>query len=138
MSTKGPAHLNTSVPHLWQEGFVCPNRPLFEDHHGMHHPQFVTPESGILGRTVALGDKVALRPRIRRVGQNLVTKPLGPVRTIIAYRDYRFNGDFDSSAFQIPVGEKAHCSPYPAKRTTVFARVAEGVFSLNELQPINS
>lgn len=129
-----PPHLNSNVVRLWEDQFVCPNREIFDEHHGKTHPNFISPDWKVLGRTISPGIPVRLKSgRSRLVGQKIVQKPVGPARTVLTLRDYNYAGQFDEAAFRIQVGEKAKCQPYPAHRTAQFARVAEGVFSLDEL-----
>lgn len=139
MTTAFPPPLNSTRVHLWQEHFVCPNRPIFTQHHDIVHKNFISPSEGVLGLTIRRGSVMKLRAgRKRLVGDQIVTKPSGEPRTVIKINDYRYNGQFDVSAFQIQVGERAPCAPYPAHGTTRVARIADGTFPLDDLTPIES
>lgn len=130
-----PPMLNYKAPVTWDQYFVCPIQPLYQDHHGHHHRQYIDVSDNQQAHTVGPSIRTRLKANRKRVyGTQLVTKPAGPVRKILAIRDYRFPGNFDKAAFQLLVGEPAPCSPFPAQRTAQFVRLPEGVFSLDELQ----
>ena len=129
-----PPHLNTSIVYLWQDMIVCPELPIHTMHHGRSHNNFISPNWKIQGFTVGLGDKVVLEQRVRQVNGNLVTKHSGELRSVISMRDYGYNGQFDKSAFQIKVGERAPCASYPIIHTTQFVRTADGALPLDNLQ----
>lgn len=119
---------------LSTDDFVCQPIDIFTPHHGVVHKNFIDPSFNQKSVTIAIGDEAHLAAgRLRVVGQEIIAKPAGTTRRVISLRDYRFHIGFDKSAFQIQVGGKAQCYPYPAKRTTKFARIPEGVFSLEEL-----
>lgn len=137
MTKAFPPPLNKTRVHPWQEQFVCPNRPIFSQHHDLVHPNFISPSAKVSGMTIRRGSVMQLKAgRQRLVGNQILSKPAGPPRTVIKIDDYRYNGQFDVSAFQIQVGEKAPCAPYPAFGTTRFARIADGTFPLDELTQI--
>ena len=133
------SHLNESTYYPPEDHYVCEHRPLFTEHHGIRHSNFIPPSAGALGANIHPGRKVALKEGRRRVvGEEMVTKPQGPIRKILTIRDYRYNDQFDVSAYQIVVGEKAHCAPFPAQRTARYVRIAENTFPLDDLTLIES
>lgn len=128
--------LNTSVPIPWQDHYVCQERPIYVEHHGHVHPNFVPPSANQRFWSIRVGAKVALKAgRKRVVGQDMVTKTQGPVRPVLSLDDYRYMGQFDPSANYIVVGEKAPCAA-PSHRTTTFVKIPER-YSLDEIQLIN-
>ena len=129
------AHLNTSIPVLVEDKFVCPTRALVEERFGKTYKNYVTLELKTKGVTVRKGSRVRLKDKRRRLyNGKFVNKGEGPSRVILGLRDYRYAGSFDHAAFQVPVGRKAPCIPYPAHATAVFVTIAEGTFSLDELE----
>ena len=129
------AHLNTSTPILVEDKFICPTRALVEERFGKTYKNYITLELKAKGITIRKGSRVKLRDKRRRLyNEKFINKDQGPSRVILNLRDYRYAGQFDHAAFQVPVGRKAPCIPYPAHATAVFATIAEGVFSLDELE----
>lgn len=127
------AHLNTSTPVLVEDKFVCPHRPLREKRFGKTYKNYITIELNAKAISIRKGMRVKLKDGRRRLYKDkFVNKDEGPSRVILKVRDYRHAGQFDHAAFQVPIGRKAPCIPYPAHATAVFATIAEGEFSLEE------
>ena len=129
------AHMNTSTPVSVEDKFICPVRPLISERFGKTYKNYVDVSSGIKGIVIRKYSRVKLKDKRRRLyKEKIVEKSRGPSRVVLKVRDYRYGGNFDFAAFQVPVGRKAPCSPYPARMTTQFADIAEGEFSLDELE----
>jgi hypothetical protein len=127
------AHLNTSTPVLVSDGYVCPHRPLREKRFGKTYKNYITIELNAKAISIKKGMRVKLKDGRRRLYKDkFVNKDEGPSRVVLKVRDYRYAGQFDHAAFQVPIGRKAPCIPYPAQATAVFATIAEGEFSLEE------
>lgn len=139
----GHGILNQKDPILPEDQFVCPAPPLEETHHGITHKNYVTVEQKAIGMSIRRGSVVALKDKRRRLyEEQIVEKSEGPERVVLVVNDYRYPAQFDKSANQIRVGDRAPCSPLPAVATCRFIRIAEsvhpqrrreGVFSLDEV-----
>lgn len=127
--------LNVQKPPIRPEDhFVCPVRPLYSEHHGFLHPNFITVQMKQQAYSLTRGDIVQLKERRRLVEGKFVTKPVGPARSILAIRDHIYNSDFDKAAFQIPVGELPPCSAFPAHHSLSEVKIAEGTFPISIVQ----
>ena len=125
--------LNTSVMISPEDQFVCPRRILYVTHHGIRHKQWITTERQAKGAVIRPGSLVAFKTDRRRlVDEQIIQKKQGPSRVVLSVKEYRYTDQFDESAWQIVVGRKAPCTPYPAIRTTRFVEIAEGVFPLSD------
>ena len=126
--------LNTSIPILVEDQFVCPVRPLEVDHHIKTHKNYVQVSQNLKGINIRKGSVVALKANRRRLFQGkFVNKPEGKLRRVLKVRDYRFAGQFDKSAFQILVGDRAPCTALPAIHTARQVDISEGEFPLDNV-----
>lgn len=127
--------MNTSIPILPEDKFVCPKRPLTVAHHNRVHTRYIPHERKVLGISVRKGSRVALRAGRRRLFERkIVVKPEGEERSVISLNEYRYVDQFDESAWFIVVGKKAPCTPYPAIRTTQVVRIADGHAHISDLE----
>lgn len=117
--------------------FVCRAKDSHHEHHAIEHPNFVPAELNQIGSTVKVGSLVRLKPRWRVNGRHHLLKDQGPTREVIEVMDYRFV-DFDEARYRIQTGLRTRCSPIPAQKTTIYVRIAEGVFAMDELEVVKS
>lgn len=125
-----------SDPILWTDYYVCPNRPITEEHFNTVRNNYISPEAKQLGFTVTRGTVVRLKANRRRlVNHEIITKPAGQPHQVLKIDDYRYFTQFDQQAFQTNPRLNIPCQPYrfPATATTVFATTAEGKVPLSDL-----
>lgn len=123
----------------WQDFYVCPPRPLCEQHYGKQRCNYISPEMKQQGFTVTRGTVVQQRAGRRRlVDRKIVQKPVGQPRYVLKIDDYRYFTQFDQQAFQTNPGMTVPCQPYrfPSTATTVFATIPEGKSALSDLSQV--
>jgi hypothetical protein len=134
MANKIPPHLNSRPVITPEAQFVCPRRETTTNVFGKIKANYVKAEYQKKGANIQKSDRVALKEGRRRlVGDKIIEKSEGKTRYVLLVRDYNIGDPFDFSAYRVVRGRRAPCGVLPAIRTGQFLTIAEGVFSLDEV-----
>jgi hypothetical protein len=124
----------TKQPILPEDNYVCPAIPSESLRFGRLRKNYISASLKVKAITICRFKRARLERRVKKVGNNIVTKPPSRVRSVLIVQDYRHPAQFDDHAFYANPEQRPSCLPVPAHNTARFVRTARGKHALDEVK----